>query len=105
MPGQKRSKLEAKARHGILVDYAFKTQGYQIWIPETNEIVESINVSFDEKSQPGLGCSGIAMGPDNYSFFSPGTGENHNEEVEVDTMMSSSPPTFMRYPVQWGRGY
>lgn len=95
VPGRKRSKLEAKARRGILVGYAFKTRGYRIWFPETNEIIESINVSFDEKSEPGLGRSGVAMGPEDYTLFSPVTSENQNEDVvEVDTRMSSSPSNF-----------
>lgn len=74
---KKHSKLEAKARCRILVGHVFKTRGYRIWFPETNEIVESINVSLDEKSQPVLECRGVMMDPDDYTLFSPGTGENH----------------------------
>lgn len=44
-------KLEAKARRGILVGYTFKIKGYRVWIPETNQIVESIDASFDEISK------------------------------------------------------
>lgn len=42
-------------------------KGYEFL--ETNEIAESINVSFDETSQPGLVCSVITVSPDDYTLF------------------------------------
>lgn len=56
IPRQCRTKLDAKAKVGYLVGYAFKTKGYRIWIPETDRIIETINVLFDEGS-------GAVMGP------------------------------------------
>lgn len=50
IPKQLRHKLEAKAKRGVLVGYAFRTKGYRIWIPEENKIIETINVSFKEES-------------------------------------------------------
>lgn len=52
----------------LLVGYAFKTRGYRVWLLEINQIIESSNVSFDE-SRCGPGCSGAALGTENYDLF------------------------------------
>lgn len=52
--------LDARAKKDFLVGYAFRTKVYRIWIPESDEIVEISNVSFNESSC-GLG-RGAALG-------------------------------------------
>jgi hypothetical protein len=61
VPRQNRSKLEAKAKKGILIGYAFSTRGYRIWLPEERRVIETINVSFDEIS--GSRLEGAVLGP------------------------------------------
>lgn len=90
-----------KARCRILVSYAFKTQGYRIWFLDTDEIVKSINVSFHENSQSGLGHSEVMMDLHEYIVFSPGTGENQDDYfVEVDTRVISSHLSNVPYNTQ-----
>lgn len=45
---QRKTKFQQKAVKGVLVGYAFSTKGYRVWIPDTNKIIETINVTFDE---------------------------------------------------------
>jgi transposase InsO family protein len=49
IPRQKRNKLDLKAKRGIMVGYAFRTRGYRVWLPEENRVIETANVSFNEK--------------------------------------------------------
>lgn len=49
VPKQKRVKLDNRAKKGFMVGYALRTRGYRVWIPEEDRIVESINVTFNEK--------------------------------------------------------
>lgn len=48
IPRQKRSKLDARAKQGILVGYARRTKGYRIYLPDEKTVKESIHVRFDE---------------------------------------------------------
>lgn len=66
---QRRLKLNAKARRGYLMSYAFRTRGYRIWLPDTNQIIESSNVTFDE-SRCGPVRNGAAVGTEDYALFS-----------------------------------
>lgn len=50
IPKQKSWKLEACAKTRILIGYMFHTRGYRPWILETDEIIESSNVCFNENS-------------------------------------------------------
>lgn len=73
VPSQKRSKLDAKARRGILVGYAFRTKGYRIWFPDSDKIEETINVSFNELIPNNIKHSGAVLGPQrNYIIFPEG---------------------------------
>lgn len=62
-------KLGTKARWGVLLGYVFKIRGYRIWIPETDSIIESIDVSFDENFQLDLGHSRTVMDPEEGDLF------------------------------------
>lgn len=53
IPKQLRSKLQMRAKKGILVGYAMKTRGYRVWIPEDRKLIETINVRFGGKSASG----------------------------------------------------
>lgn len=48
IPKQHRSKLDLRAKKGILVGYALRTKGYRIFIPEEDRVIESANVTFSE---------------------------------------------------------
>jgi len=50
VPKQRRVKLDNRAKKGYMVGYALSTRGYRIWLPEENKIVETINVTFNEKA-------------------------------------------------------
>lgn len=50
IPKQKRVKLDNRARKGYMVGYALRTRGYRIWLPDEDKVIETINVSFNEKS-------------------------------------------------------
>lgn len=72
IPHFKKSKLDPKAKKGFLVGYAFNTKGYRNWISETDQIVESISLSFKEvsNSESVSEHSGATMGPDFCDPFS-----------------------------------
>ena len=85
VPKQHRSKLDAKARKGILVGYAFRTKGYRVFIPELNKVIETINLTFgDEIPCDGENASGAVMGP----YF-----ENSEDEDDEDDDKSSHSET------------
>lgn len=46
-----------------MVDYALSTKGCQIWLPETNKVVETINVTFNEEATDFEQCKGVELGP------------------------------------------
>lgn len=48
IPKQKRTKLDMKAKLGIMVGYALRTRGFRIWIESEQKVVETLNVRFDE---------------------------------------------------------
>lgn len=49
IPKQKRNKFEQKAEQYIMVGFASKTKGYRLWRRETNQVIESKHVIFDER--------------------------------------------------------
>uniref|UniRef100_T1J0T2 Integrase catalytic domain-containing protein n=1 Tax=Strigamia maritima TaxID=126957 RepID=T1J0T2_STRMM len=52
IPKQKQGgKLNVRAWKGIMVGYAFRTRGYRIWNPETNEVAETKHVKFQEDQE------------------------------------------------------
>lgn len=96
IPRQKRNKLEAKAKRGILVGYAFRTRGYRIWIEDTNSIVETCNVSFDENLNYKSFSNGAVLGPGSDSFLpigDDGSGRETIVEEDSNTAGPSNIPT------------
>lgn len=69
-----------RARRDVLVGYAFRMRGYCIWIPELNQIIESIDVTFDEKAKFDPESSGTMTGPEVGELFPRGI-VNQNEQV------------------------
>lgn len=49
IPRQLRSKLQSRAKIGVMVGYALNTRGYRIWLPDQKKVIETINVTFEEK--------------------------------------------------------
>jgi transposase InsO family protein len=77
-----RTKLQPRARMGILVGYALNTKGYRVWCPDENKVVirESQSVQFDEER---IGMEAI-----------PGTQARNNipssvEEVKVQDVRNN----------------
>ncbi|GBM39924.1 Retrovirus-related Pol polyprotein from transposon TNT 1-94 [Araneus ventricosus] len=48
VPKQLRKKFDMRAEKEIMVDYALKTRGYRIWLPNERKIVETINMFLTE---------------------------------------------------------
>ena len=48
IPQQRRNKLEPRAQKGVLAGYSSSTRGYSILIPESDQILESKHIRFDE---------------------------------------------------------
>ncbi|UYV71898.1 hypothetical protein LAZ67_9000983 [Cordylochernes scorpioides] len=48
VPDEKRRKLDAKSKKGILVGYCSNKDGYRIWMPNSNKVVTSRDVIFKE---------------------------------------------------------
>lgn len=91
IPSQTRTKLDPKARKGYMVGYAFSTKGYRIWLPESNKIVESIHVSFNEVFDYDDSMhSGVMMGPEEFALFPSKFGEDPRGS-EVDSGRVPSP--------------
>ncbi|GBN57365.1 hypothetical protein AVEN_19329-1 [Araneus ventricosus] len=83
LPRQLRSsKLGPKAKKGILIGYAFRTKGYRIWFPDTDKVIETINVSFCEEDRGVKSHSGAVMGTNNV---------DESEDYNMVTIRSSLP--------------
>ncbi|GBM78883.1 Retrovirus-related Pol polyprotein from transposon TNT 1-94 [Araneus ventricosus] len=83
LPRQLRSsKLGPKAKKGILIGYAFRTKGYRIWFPDTDKVIETINVTFCEEDRGVKSRSGAVMGTNNV---------DESEDYNMVTIRSSSP--------------
>ena len=55
------SKLDARAKKGIMIGYALKTKGYKIWLENESKLTKTINVKFNDDD-----CTqfrGAVMGP------------------------------------------
>ena len=87
IPRQLRHKLDAKARKGILVGYAMGTKGYRVWIPESERVVETSNVSFLKNEQH----SGAVMAPSENTVYWEmiNQGQNSNSDSLQKTSCSS----------------
>ncbi|GBM92456.1 hypothetical protein AVEN_239986-1 [Araneus ventricosus] len=72
------SKLGPKAKKGILIGYAFHTKGYRSWFPDTDKVIETINVSFCEEDR---GVKSV-MGTNNV---------DESEDYNMVTIRSSLP--------------
>ncbi|GBL95548.1 Retrovirus-related Pol polyprotein from transposon TNT 1-94 [Araneus ventricosus] len=92
IPKQRRSKLQMRAKRGVMVGYALQTKGYRIYLPEERRIIETINVSFGNKIYKEIDDrSGIKLDPKTgtFNYTSPQTTEEPEYE-ESDTSNSDS---------------
>jgi hypothetical protein len=80
IPKQRRSKFSARAEKGILVGYAFRTKGYRVWLPDSNKIVESINVSFKEFPDKAED-SGAVLGTNTESSTEESSDDEGNDPI------------------------
>lgn len=91
IPRQRRQgTLGPRARWDILIGYAFRTKGYCIWVPKLNQIIESIDVTFDEKAKFDPEHSGAVMGL-KVGELSPVMSQN--DQVVEDLRPSQVSPT------------
>lgn len=74
--------------------YAFQTRGYRIWIPETNQIVVSIDVTFDENAKYDPESNGAVMGQNSGvdGLFPMGVVNQTEQVVEVVPEGIPGPP-------------
>jgi transposase InsO family protein len=96
IPRQNRGKLDAKARKGVLVGYAFRTKGYRVWIPESDKIIETINIAFKEdsfyKSQNLEKRSGAVLGTQEWSPSTHSGESDSNEDVADEEASAERTP-------------
>ncbi|GBL82378.1 Retrovirus-related Pol polyprotein from transposon TNT 1-94, partial [Araneus ventricosus] len=94
IPKQRRSKLQMRAKRGVMVGYALQTKGYRIYLPEERRIIETINVSFGNKIYKEVNDrSGIELDPKTgiFNYTSPQTTEEPEyEESDASNSDSSS---------------
>ncbi|GBN94932.1 Retrovirus-related Pol polyprotein from transposon TNT 1-94 [Araneus ventricosus] len=76
-PRQLRTKLQMRAKKGVMVGYAMQTKGYRIWLPAERKIIETINVTFDNGFN-----SGKALDPNDSKFYIS-TESNSDLESEI----------------------
>lgn len=86
VPKQHRGKLDPKARKGVLVGYALGTKGYRIWLPESEKVIESCDVSFPKTEE---GISGAVLAPEN--DYQLGDEQGANDESECDEIEEPLP--------------
>ncbi|GBM68167.1 Retrovirus-related Pol polyprotein from transposon TNT 1-94 [Araneus ventricosus] len=92
IPKQRRSKLQMRAKRGVMVGYALQTKGYRIYLPEERRIIETINLSFGNKIYKEVDDRrGIELDPKTgiFNYTSPQTTEEPEYE-ESDTSNSDS---------------
>nr|GEU36887.1 retrovirus-related Pol polyprotein from transposon TNT 1-94 [Tanacetum cinerariifolium] len=73
----KRSKLDAKARKGIFVDYAIESNGYRIYDLTDSKIIISRDVTFDEGAYWNWNVDEVKRHEDMFS------NEMHHDEVDI----------------------
>ena len=50
IPQHKRNKFQTHMLKGVIVGYSYSTEGYRIWISETNKIIEPFEYEDDDCS-------------------------------------------------------
>lgn len=99
VPAPKRHKLEPKAKQGILIGYAFKTKGYRIWLPDQNKVLETINVSFDERGNFKSLGDGAVLGTNqlnNFNDLFPSVNFNDDSDSDVE---NGETPDLSTHPI------
>ncbi|KMQ83144.1 copia-like retrotransposable protein, partial [Lasius niger] len=63
IPKQNRSKLEMRAKEGVMVGYAMQTRGYRVWLPSEHKVVETSHVKFVSKPPKNSEGQEIELNP------------------------------------------
>ncbi|UYV68970.1 hypothetical protein LAZ67_6001864 [Cordylochernes scorpioides] len=87
IPRERRRKLDHRACRCILVGYSTQTRGYRLWCPESQKVIETKHVRFDE-SKIGLEWTKIVeeTEPERYNhvWLEPET--NHDNDLENELL-------------------
>lgn len=99
IPKQRRTKLDVRAKRGVMVGYAMSTRGYRIWLPAENKVIETSDVRFDEPVGD-LSKSGRELDPDPTRIFTYGydTGSNDDESDEESDKKEPEPDQTTDFP-------
>ncbi|UYV65269.1 hypothetical protein LAZ67_3003763, partial [Cordylochernes scorpioides] len=68
IPTERRKKLDNRANRCILVGYSSQTKGYRLWCPETQHVIQTKHVKFDE-SKIGLKWTKVEDEPERYNHI------------------------------------
>ncbi|UYV69226.1 hypothetical protein LAZ67_6002891 [Cordylochernes scorpioides] len=68
IPTERRKKLDNRANRCILVGYSSQTKGYCLWCPETQHVIQTKHVKFDE-SKIGLKWTKVEDEPERYNHI------------------------------------
>ncbi|UYV81944.1 hypothetical protein LAZ67_21000209 [Cordylochernes scorpioides] len=68
IPTERRKKLDNRANRCILVGYSSQTKGYRLWCPETQHVIQTKHVKFEE-SKIGLKWTKVEDEPERYNHI------------------------------------
>ncbi|UYV69068.1 K02A2.6-like [Cordylochernes scorpioides] len=68
IPTERRKKLDNRANRCILAGYSSQTKGYRLWCPETQHVIQTKHVKFDE-SKIGLKWTKVEDEPERYNHI------------------------------------
>ncbi|UYV82668.1 hypothetical protein LAZ67_22000457, partial [Cordylochernes scorpioides] len=92
IPRERRRKLDHRACRCILVGYSTQTRGYRLWCPESQKVIETEHVRFDE-SKIGLEWTKIVeeTEPERYNhvWLEPETNHDNDLENELPSNLDS----------------
>ncbi|UYV63745.1 K02A2.6-like, partial [Cordylochernes scorpioides] len=92
IPRERRRKLDHRACRYILVGYSTQTRGYRLWCPESQKVIETKHVRFDE-SKIGLEWTKIVeeTEPERYNhvWLEPETNYDNDLENELPSNLDS----------------
>ncbi|UYV80202.1 hypothetical protein LAZ67_18001996 [Cordylochernes scorpioides] len=92
IPRERRRKLDHRACRCILVGYSTQTRGYRLWCPESQKVIETKHVRFDE-SKIGLEWTKIVEETEperfNHVWLEPETNHDNDLENELPSNLDS----------------
>ncbi|UYV68112.1 hypothetical protein LAZ67_5003088 [Cordylochernes scorpioides] len=92
IPRERRRKLDNRACRCILVGYSTQTRGYRLWCPESQKVIETKHVRFDE-SKIGLEWTKVVEETEperfNHVWLEPETNHDNDLENELPSNLDS----------------